>query len=259
MDWMLQKLADAARAVLPLRVRHLLYQGWYRVALRGRGVVCVCCGSEWRAFGPLGGAPNRVCPRCLSLERHRLLWLYLERERDALFTDDVRLLHIAPEHSLQRRLRSLPRLDYLSGDLDSHLADVQLDVTDLNFADASFDVVICNHVLEHVPDDRKAMSELHRVLRPGGWAVVMVPDVEEETTFEDPTAVTPEQRLELFGQDDHVRRYGRDYVQRLERAGFRVSVEELEDVLDPEEQRRHGLRKFGRIEPIFIAEKPAPR
>jgi len=250
---MLRKLANAARAVLPLRGRQLLYQAWYRVALRGRGVVCVCCDSEWRAFGPMAGVPNRVCPRCLSLERHRLLWLYFERERQELFTTQNRVLHVAPEPSLQRRLRSLPNLDYLSGDLDSYLADVQLDVTDLNFPDASFDVVICNHVLEHVPDDRRAMSELHRVLRPGGWAVLMVPDVEEETTFEDPTAVTPEQRLELFGQDDHVRRYGRDYVQRLESVGFSVSVEEYEHVIGEEEQRRHGLRKFGRIDPIFIA------
>jgi predicted nuclease of restriction endonuclease-like RecB superfamily len=85
----------------------------------------------------------------------------------------------------------------------------------------------------------------------------MVPDVEKETTFEDPTAVTPEQRLALFGQADHVRRYGRDYVQRLESVGFRVSVEELEDALDPDEQRRLGLRKFGRIEPIFIVSKDA--
>jgi SAM-dependent methyltransferase len=254
---MRQKLTDAARAVVPLRVRQLLYQAWYRVMLRGSGVVCVLCGSEWRAFGPLGGGPNRQCPRCFSLERHRLLWLYLERERGELFATDNRVLHIAPEQSLQKRLRALPRLDYLSGDLDSRLADVRLDVTDLSFPDASFDVVICNHVLEHVLDDRRAMSELYRVLRPGGWGVAMVPDVEKETTFEDPTAVTPEQRLALFGQADHVRRYGRDYVQRLESVGFRVSVEELEDALDPDEQRRLGLRKFGRIEPIFIVSKDA--
>ena len=253
---MRSKLANAARAVVPLRLRQLLYRVWYRVALRGRGVECVVCGSEWRAFGPLGGAANRQCPRCLSLERHRLLWLYLERDRSELFTTDNRVLHIAPERSLQKRLRALPKLDYLSGDLDSPLADMQLDVTDLSFPDASFDVVICNHVLEHVPDDRKAMSELHRVLRPGGWAVLMVPDVEEEATFEDPTAVTPEQRLALFGQDDHVRRYGRDYVQRLESAGFRVSVEELDHEISADEQRRLGLRKFGRIEPIFIAWRP---
>ena len=245
------------RRLLPLQLRQLLYRAWYRIKLRGRGVVCVCCGSEWKAFGPLGSDPNRVCPGCLSLERHRLLWLYLERERSELLTTEKRVLHIAPEQSLQKRLRSLPQLDYLSGDLDSHLADLQLDVTDLEFPDASFDVVICNHVLEHVPDDRRAMSELHRVLRPNGWAVLMVPDVEEETTFEDPTAVTPEQRLALFGQEDHVRRYGRDYVQRLESVGFRVSVEELEHVLGEEDQRRHGLRKHGRIEPIFIAAKDA--
>jgi SAM-dependent methyltransferase len=150
------------------------------------------------------------------------LWLYL-KERTPLLTEPLSLLHIAPETFLGRTLRALPNIDYLSGDLESPAAMVKMDITDIQYPDASFDVILCNHVLEHVPADRQAMRELYRVLKPGGWAILQVPiDESRAETLEDPTIVTPEARQQYYGQYDHVRLYGRDYAERLSEVGFRV-------------------------------------
>ena len=142
------------------------------------------------------------------------------------------------------------RLDYVTADIHAQDVDVNLDVTNIPFEDASFDVVICNHVLEHVDDDRRAMRELRRVLTPEGWALLQSPvDRAREATYEDPTALTEDERLERFGQADHVRIYGLDYVDRLRAAGFDVTVERWESWLTADDVARYGLNP---VEEIFL-------
>lgn len=247
--------------LMPGRRRHALLGAMRGVRYRGDRVECPCCESTFSRFLPHRGRSHAKCPGCGALERHRLLWLYLERETD-LFERPGEMLHIAPEYTFLRRFSKLDGLRYVTGDFDSALAQHQLDVMDLPFADASFDFLICNHVLEHVADDRLAMAEIARVLKPGGWAILMCPvDARRETTLEDPTAVTPEQRHRVFGQDDHVRLYGRDYPERLAAAGFEVRDDVYLDRFDEAEIARCGLRReeddvFGE-EKIFLAAKPA--
>ena len=212
-------------------------------AMRGGRVECPCCGGRFRRF--LRGGPERRpdarCPRCGSLERHRLVWLWLRRATD-LLSAPRRVLVVAPEPFLQDALRARPHLDYLSIDLESPLAMRRMDLTRLDLPDGSFDAVFCNHVLEHVPDDRAAMRELRRVLRPGGWAVLQTPiDLGRESTDEDPTVTRPEERLRRFGQADHVRIYGRDFFDRLRAAGWDVERVPFARTLADGEARRFGL------------------
>jgi SAM-dependent methyltransferase len=213
-------------------------------------VSCPVCDWRFREFLPHGLVPRRNarCPRCSSLERQRLLYLYLER-RTTFFQDRLRVLHFAPEPYFQR-FGSLRNLEVVTADLSYPTVDVNLDITALPLRDGAFDVVLCSHVLEHVPDDRAAMREIHRVLKPGGWAVLMVPwDRARAETFEDPSVSEPADRERLFGQRDHVRLYGADYVERLEQAGFNVTEDELVRELDRD---RYGLLD----EPVHVAVKP---
>lgn len=228
---------------------------------RGDAVTCPCCGGSYSRFLPHRGRAHAKCPGCGSLERHRVLWLFLERETD-LFRRSGAMLHIAPEYALQRRFAALPGLHYVTGDLDSPLADHVVDVMDIPFADRSFDFLVCNHVLEHVTDDRRALAEIERVLAPGGWAILMCPvDGSRATTLEDPAAVTPEQRHRVFGQSDHVRLYGRDYPDRLAAAGFEVRVERYVEACDSSSVARCGLRReddaFGEEDVFFCSKPPA--
>lgn len=196
---------------------------------RGKGVECPICGGRFRKFMPYGyvkARPNALCPKCLSLERHRLLWLYLLRETD-LLTAFPRTLHIAPEVCIMRHLK--PHFaahpgQYITADLESPLADIHFDVQQIPLDDASVDVVICNHIMEHVADDRQALRELHRILRPGGWGIILSPvDLQYKHTYEDDTITDPDERTRIFGQYDHRRIYGEDYADRLREAGFEAS------------------------------------
>lgn len=254
-------LKQALLRAMPGPGRQRLLGGVRQVRYRGNRVECSCCETTFSRFLPHRGRPEAKCPRCGALERHRLLWFFLERETD-LFERPGRMLHIAPEYALQRRLLRVEGLDYVSGDLDSALADHQVDVMDLPFEAASFDFLICNHVLEHVDDDRVALAEINRVLAPGGWAILMCPiDYRRATTLEDPTVTTPEERHRVFGQADHQRLYGRDYPERLAEAGFDVRAETYADAWDRRSINRFGLRResdsvFGE-EDIFLCAKPA--
>jgi N-acetylglucosaminyl-diphospho-decaprenol L-rhamnosyltransferase len=233
----------ATAAALADRGRSALIRALRRAVYHGDDVACPCCAGSFARFVTHRGVPDVRCPRCGSMERHRLLWLYLQRRTD-LHAKSHRVLHMAPERSFQRLLRQLPNVEYVSADLASPLADVRCDIQALPFADRSFDVVICNHVLEHIPDDRRAMAELARVMAPGGWAILMCPIARDRaTTLVDPSVRTPADAMRVYGQEDHVRLYGADYRERLEAAGFTVSVDRFLDELDPEVIRRHRLRR----------------
>jgi len=157
------------------------------------------------------------------LERQRLIWLYL-KDKTNFFESKLRVLHFAPIFYLQRFYKKLANLDYISADLNDTSAMINMDITDIKFEDNSFDCILCVHVLEHVRDDKKAMKELFRVLKPQGWAIIQVP-IKLDKTFENNTISTPEERLKYFGQEDHVRIYGLDYKERLEDAGFSVKID----------------------------------
>ena len=216
----------------------------------GRGRECPVCGTKRRKFLPYGyvtSRDNALCPNCLSLERHRLLWLWLQRESD-LFERRPRLLHVAPEVCLMRHLRKAYKgheEDYVTADLESPLADLHFDIQHIPLADESFDVVFCNHIMEHVEDDLQAMREIHRVMRRGeGWGVILSPvELEREKTFEDDSITDPEERTRIFGQYDHRRVYGRDYADRLREAGFEVEDLNYAAILTTEERERYALPK----------------
>lgn len=199
---------------------------------RGDGRYCPVCRKSAKRFVPYGVVPREeaCCIHCGALERHRMTWSYFERETDLFDGRNKRMLHIAPERQFEKLLRERIGSGYLTADLFNPRAMVEMDITDIQFEDGTFDVLYCSHVLEHVDDDRKAMREFHRVLKPLGWAVLLVP-LTAESTFEDPSVVDPAERLRLFGQDDHVRRYGPDFEDRLQDAGFRVDRVEPADFL----------------------------
>lgn len=205
------------------------------LAYAGRGVECPVCGAHYRRFMPYGYVNprgNALCPRCLALERHRLMWLYLKNET-AFFETPARLLHVAPERCFLKRFEKLPALDYVTADLESPLAKVKMDIQRIPFPDGEFDVIFCNHILEHVDDDRRAMREMYRVMRPGGWGIMLSPvNTERETTYEDPSITDPAERERHFGQKDHLRDYGRDYGRaslrgRLRRRGDRLRAQSV--------------------------------
>ncbi len=182
-------------------------------------------GKSFRTFLPYGYGHQRnnvLSPSTLSLERHRLLWLYLQNETD-FFTKELKVLHFAPEQAFYKRFKKQKNLQYTTTDLESPLADVKADICNLPFEDNSFDFILCNHVLEHIPDDKKAMQELYRILKPGGIGIFQIPqDLNREVTFEDNSIVDKAERARIFGQYDHVRVYGRDYFDKLRAIGFKV-------------------------------------
>ncbi|TLP80969.1 class I SAM-dependent methyltransferase [Maribacter sp. ACAM166] len=203
-------------------------------------------GKSFRSFLPYGyenPRDNVLSPSTLSLERHRLLWLFLT-EKTNFFTSALHVLHCAPEQAFYKRFKKLKNLKYITTDLNSPLADVKADICNLPFDDNTFDVILCNHVLEHIPDDSKAMHELYRVLKPGGWGVFQIPqDLSREHTFEDNSIVDKVERAKIFGQYDHVRIYGRDYFTKLRTIGFTVNEVDLTKHLSQENIIRYRLAK----------------
>lgn len=208
----------------------------------GWNVECPFCGWRGRSFYPHSEPhvrPNCQCPRCYSKERHRLLYLYL-RDRTDLFASTLRVLEVAPGPYSFRLSRRLPHVEYITLDIADPLARCRGDITALPFFDESFDLILCYHVLEHVSEDRLAIAELRRVIRPGGLAIVQVP-VTGQVTMEDRSVTDPGERLHLFGQDDHVRSYGYDWTERLTQAGFRVARDNYASALPSATVRRFGL------------------
>jgi SAM-dependent methyltransferase len=219
-------------------------------------------GKSFKTFLPYGYGKQRnnvLSPSTLSLERHRLLWLYLQNETD-FFKDEtnsetevnsrLRVLHFAPEQAFYKRFRNLKYLDYTTTDLESPLADVKADICNLPFEDNSYDVILCNHVLEHIPNDTKAMQELYRVLKPGGMAILQIPqDLNREFTFEDNSITDKVERAKIFGQYDHVRIYGLDYFNKLRQIGFKVEEVDYTSTLTKEKIAKYCLAN-GEIIPV---------
>lgn len=220
--------------------------------LRGKRYTDPIDSKSFRKFLPYGyGTPreNVLSPSTLSLERHRLLWLWLQRETD-FFTKPATVLHFAPEQAFFKRFRESAHLTYTTTDLNSPLADVKADICDLPFEDNAYDIIFCNHVLEHIPDDTKAMQELYRVLKPGGMAILQIPqDLSREHTFEDNTITDREERAKIFGQYDHVRVYGRDFFDKLRGIGFKVDTIDYSTTLTQEEVDRYRLAQ-GELLPV---------
>ncbi|WP_178987521.1 class I SAM-dependent methyltransferase [Winogradskyella schleiferi] len=208
--------------------------------------------KSFRKFLPYGYGkqrPNILSPSTLSLERHRLLWLYLKDETD-FFTSEKSVLHFAPEQCFLKRFKKLKNIDYTTTDLLSPIADIKADICDLPFEDHSYDVILCNHVLEHIPDDTKAMKELYRVMKPGGYGIFQIPqDLNRAETFEDDSITDKTERAKIFGQYDHVRVYGRDYFDKLRSIGFKVEEVDYTAQLSDSEIDKYRLAK-GEIIPV---------
>ncbi len=222
--------------------------------LKGNNYTDPIDGKSYRKFLPYGYEKireNVLAPGTLSLERHRLFWLYLKNKTDFFNTErKIKLLHFAPEQAFYKRFKKLKHIDYTTTDLNSPLADVKADICNLPFKDNEFNYIFCNHVLEHIPNDTKAMQELYRVLAPGGIGIFQIPqDLDREKTFEDDSIKDPKERAKIFGQYDHVRVYGRDYFNKLKIIGFEVSEVDYTKSLSDIEIDKFRLAK-GEIIPV---------
>lgn len=224
--------------------------------LRGNAHTDPIDATSYRKFLPYGYEnvrENVLAPGTLSLERHRLFWLYLTNETSFFDTNRknrLRVLHFAPEQAFLKRFKKLSHLDYTTTDLLSPIADIKADICDLPFENESYDFIICNHVLEHIPDDTKAMTELFRVLAPGGTAILQVPyEKEHSNTFEDDSIKDPKERARIFGQYDHVRVYGMDYFEKLASVGFEVDAVDYTQHFSEEKIERFRLPK-GELIPV---------
>ncbi len=199
--------------------------------------------SKFLSYGYKTVRKNALCPGTLSLERHRLLWLYLDKETDFL-NSNLKVLHVAPEQVFYKKFKKLKNWEYFTFDLNSPIADIKGDLTSTNFKDESFDLIICNHVLEHIEDDKSALNEMYRILKYNGISILQVPiNVKRENTFEDLSIKSKIQRQKYFGQYDHVREYGLDFKDRVEQAGFKVEMINYSKKISQDLVIKYGLMK----------------
>lgn len=190
----------------------------------GNKYYCNCCDKSFRKFLPKGNIkrPNAKCPYCSSLERVRLLDLYLKNETDIFQKENIKILHFAPEESLFKKLNR-PDITYIDGDINPAYARNIIDITNIQFEDEYFDYIICSHVLGHVPNEEKAIDEMYRVLKIGGNAFVMtLLNQDADKTYEDPKITTANDRLIYYGEPDLCRLHGKDFSKRLSKSGFEV-------------------------------------
>ena len=221
----------------------------------GNNVQCPICRKSFRKFFPYGreARDNALCTNCLSLERHRLIYLFLKRET-SIFKKNKKLLHIAPEACLIDIFKKSDKIKYTTADLYSPLADIKMDIHNMPFDNNNFDFILCNHVLEHVENDIKALSEIKRVLKKGGRAIVQVPFYHPipDKTIEDKSITSKADREKIYGQDDHVRKYGKDYDKRLKEVGFKTMVVNQNKFLANSEQKIYGIDS---TENLYTVEK----
>ena len=199
--------------------------------------------SKFLSYGYKTVRKNALCPGTLSLERHRLLWLYLDRETNFL-SSNLKVLHVAPEQVFYKKFKKLKNWEYFTFDLNSPIADIKGDLISTNFKDEYFDLIICNHVLEHIEDDKSALDEMYRILKYNGISILQVPiNVKRENTFEDLSIKSKIQRQKYFGQYDHVREYGLDFKDRVEQAGFKVEMINYSKKISQDLVIKYGLMK----------------
>jgi len=247
---MISKIIRIALNIIPrpvlIRISYL-FKWLIPLFYRGNNFEDPIDGKKYSKLLPYGykdqQRENALAPGSLSLERHRLLWLFLKKETD-FFSTNKKMLHIAPEQCFVDKFRKQKNLDYTTADIESPLADVLMDVQNIPFEDNTFDIVFCNHVLEHVEDDKKAMQELYRILKPGGLGIFQVPqDVNLQITYENASITSPEERAIHFGQYDHLRIYGLDFFNKLRSVGFKVSPTRYSKNYSPSEIKRFALAK----------------
>ena len=230
------------------KIKNYYYSYIQPFFLRGNDYVkCPFCNWKGKEFHPYGvvSRKNALCPKCGSVERHRLYFLYLKQKIP--IDRKIKVLHFAPETILTNLFKSYKNVEYLTADLEPKKAMVIENITHLSFANNSFDIIFCSHVLEHIQDDKKAMREILRILKPDGFAILQVPIKDEfkgnkiDVTFEDPSITNPKDREVLFGQKDHVRIYGRDYQNRLINSGFNVTIDKFGDSLSDVDIKKYSL------------------
>ena len=215
------------------RIRSIAYRPLFQLVFAGNQFYCPVCDTSVRFFLSHGNPrrQNALCPVCGSLERHRFTWFYIKNHTNLYEPKPKRILHFAPEWGFLENIRKLPHIEYIAADITKRPGvAVQVDITKIQFADCSFDFLICSHVLEHVVDDRTALREIYRVLKPGGSALIMVP-VSGRTTLEDASIQSPSEREQAYGHPDHVRYYGLDFQDRLADANFRVKLIDPKDFI----------------------------
>jgi SAM-dependent methyltransferase len=226
------------------RIRSITRNAIVRARFGGRRYRCPCCGMHARLFLPYGTPPrsNRACPSCGSLQRHRVLAFYLRRELN-ISAASRRILHVAPERAIRSVLGSLRSGSYVTIDVKQPTVSARADLARLPFPDAAFNIIICSHVLEHIPNDVACMAEMQRVLTASGRALIMVPVKRQlSATLEDPSLTDPDERLAVYGHREHVRYYGSDVADRLRTAGFAVDEVDMVDHLAPGEAERAVVR-----------------
>jgi SAM-dependent methyltransferase len=245
------------RLMIPKNKKMKLRKSINKLRFFGFRFHCPICNSNLRKLNPsglnlpvlteknvIGGGYrlNAECPVCYSSDRERLLYLYLLK-RTNLFTEKAKVLHVAPEQGLSQIIKTHSNIDYLTADISGKNVMVKMDITNIDYPDNTFDVIICNHVLEHIIEDEKAMRELRRVLKPGGWGILQVPiSLSLQRTHEDFSVTDPAEREIKFGQSDHVRIYAIDYFDRLQKSGFRIDRFNWQE--DPEfrgDNNKYGL------------------
>ncbi len=267
---MANNLKKITKSIVPRKIKPAASEYFRKTVNFGTRYECPICNAKLKSFLPfgvnlpvliekqvvgLGHREKAQCPVCYSLDRDRLQYLYLQQKTN-LFSDSNLLLHIAPEYSLEQVFANSPLIHYLSADIEPDRAMIKMDITKIQYPEESFDVVICNHVFDHIQHDTLAMSELYRVLVPGGWAVLQVPiSLTLDQTYEDMRLTSIWEREVSFGEDDHVRIYAMDYVGRLENVGFEV---ELFDWTKDRTNFGGPTNKYNLIEKekLFIARKP---
>ena len=231
---------------------------WFApLVYKGNNVTCPVCGKSYRKFLSYGSSvahrENVLCPYDLTLERHRAIWLYLNRKTDFFTKPDLTMMHIAPEQCFLDKFKKQENLKYTTGDLVSPIADLHFDLHDIPLEDNQYEVIFCNHVMEHVKNDLQCMKELYRIMKPGGWGIMQVPiDASRNETYEDWSITSPEEREKHFWQKDHVRLYGLNYPNRLEEAGFRVDVVDLSELMPEEEFVKYRIPK---TELVYVVNK----
>ncbi|MBM3451649.1 MAG: class I SAM-dependent methyltransferase [Bacteroidetes bacterium] len=242
----------------PLLIRlSYIFKIFAPLLYKGSNVECPVCERKFSKFLSYGSSvahrDNVLCPYDFTLERHRLMWLYLKNESNFFSAEKLDVLHIAPEQCFHSKFKAQKNLNYVTGDLVSPLADLHFDLHQIPLEDNRFDVVFCNHVMEHVDDPNQCMKELFRVMRPGGWAIMQVPqDMSRETTYEDRSIIDPAEREKHFWQKDHLRLFGKDYPNWLEKVGFTIEIFDVQKNFDKQVVDRFCLMKD---ELLYIAYK----